>query len=74
MKGDPWTEAILKFFESEAQKEHARPEREYMSIDLIWWNQYTQIVFALEHESSHKDTNKFLDEEVSHLLDIRAAN
>ena len=32
MKGDLWTQSILKFFEEVAEKEKARPQREYMTI------------------------------------------
>jgi len=72
MRGDLWTDLVLKFFEEEAQRERARPQREYMTLDLVWWGQYTQLVFALEHESSHREVNRLLDEEVSHLIDVRA--
>jgi hypothetical protein len=72
MKGVYYTEEILKFFEEEARKQKARPQREYMTLDLVWWSQFTHIALALEHENSHKRINSFLDEEVSHLLDIRA--
>ncbi len=72
MKGDYYTEAILRFFEEEAQKQKVRPQREYMTLDLVWWSPLTHMTLALEHENSHKAINKFLDEEVSHLLDVRA--
>jgi len=72
MKGTSYTDAILNFFWEEALKQKARPQREYMNLDMVWWSPWSHITLAFEHENSHKRVNKFLNEEVSHLLDVRA--
>jgi len=72
-KGSDWTELIFKFFVEKAAVWEATSKPEYLTIDLIWRDVVQDIVLAVEHEGAHKNVKKILDEEVLHLIDLRAS-
>jgi len=72
-KGSDWTELIFKFFVEKATVWEATSKSEYLTIDLIWRNFLQDIVLAVEHEGAHKNVIKILDEEMLHLIDLRAS-
>jgi len=73
MSQSDWTQLIFRYFEEQAEKEHAHAEPGYMLVDQIWRGEsWQEIVFALEHEHVGTDVKVLLDQEVSHLIDLRA--
>lgn len=75
------TKLVFNFFKERNQKENIPfiEKKEYMTIDYIWrykMPEYSHdtIALALEHEVSVRKINDFLDDEVQHLIDIKAEN
>jgi hypothetical protein len=73
------TKIMFDFFKGRNQKEHIPliEIKEYMRIDYIWrykTPEYSSdtIALALEHEVSEKKINDILNNEVQHLIDIKA--
>jgi hypothetical protein len=71
-RGKQWTKQILDFFSNEAARRGFLAKREYMSLDLVWWSQHSDIVLAFEHELQQRDSGKIVDSELRHLIDVKA--
>jgi hypothetical protein len=71
-KGKYWTKQILDFFSSEGAKRGFLAKREYMSLDLVWWSQHSDIVLAFEHELQQRSAGSIVESELRHLIDIKA--
>ena len=56
MKGDPYTKAMLEYFEGEGLRQNFRPEPWYMTLDMVWWSPLKHLALALEHENPHNRT------------------
>lgn len=64
---------ILGFLQDEGESRGYEVRREYLRIDLAWWNlQQNFIELAVEHESFEKRLPVLLDTEIQHLIDVRA--
>jgi len=72
-KGADWTDLVFRFFEEKASVWSATSASEYLTVDLVWRGYFQDIVLAVEHEGAHKDVIRILDEEVLHLIDLRAS-
>jgi len=74
-----WTSTIFNFF-SELNKREPIPfvkEKEYMRVDYIWrydTSRYStnDIELAVEHENVMEKIDTLLNEEIQHLIDIKA--
>lgn len=71
-RGKIWTNAILDFFAEEAEKHKCLCQREYMTLDMVWWSEYSDILLALEHEIQERAPPDLLEKEIRHLIDIKA--
>jgi len=71
-RGKAWTNVILDFFGEEAAKHKCRCQREYMTLDMVWWSEYSDILLALEHEIQERAPPDLLESEIRHLIDIKA--
>lgn len=66
------TKSIFDFFATKATNMGYRHQSEYMTIDQVWWSEANEIVLALEHEGQVRNVGKVFEQEVRHLLDIKA--
>lgn len=71
-RGKIWTDAIISFFREEAERCKCRWEQEYMTLDMVWWSEYSDITLALEHEIQERAPPALLEKEIRHLIDIKA--
>jgi hypothetical protein len=71
-RGKQWTKQILDFFSAEAARRSFLAKREYMSLDLVWFSNHSDIVLAFEHELQQRAIGKIVDSELRHLIDIKA--
>lgn len=71
-RGKTWTDAIITFFSEEAGRHKCRSQREYMTLDMVWWSEYSDIMLALEHEIQERAPPTLLEKEIRHLIDIKA--
>jgi hypothetical protein len=71
-RGKIWTDAIISFFREEAGRHKCRCEQEYMTLDMVWWSEYSDIMLALEHEIQERAPPALLEKEIRHLIDIKA--
>ncbi len=78
-----WTETVFQFFASERGKqvaaEYLLEIREHMNVDYIWRYDETKmsindILLAVEHEGIQKKVDILVNEEIQHLVDLRARN
>jgi hypothetical protein len=80
-KDKEWTDSVLKFF-GEKNKVEAIPyveEFEHMRVDYIWrfnLDRYSicDIELAVEHEGQEKSIDTLVEEEIQHLIDLKAKN
>jgi len=81
-KPQAWTEAIFSFFKEQKGKPDNAPfkeEKEFMRIDYIWRYDSPSyptkdIELAIEHENKMERIDTLVNEEVQHLVDIKARN
>jgi len=81
-KAKEWTETIFQFFSTENAKQVPLPYieiREHMNIDYIWRYDSTRystndIELAVEHEGIETRVEVLVEEEIQHLVDLRARN
>lgn len=73
-----FTDAVFSYFSQLAEKEECvTEERNYLTVDYVWhWKMppfahYQYIELAVEHENKG-DVDKFLNEEIQHLIDVKA--
>jgi hypothetical protein len=76
-----WTKIILKFFSEKNQAESTPyiEAKEHMRIDYIWrydLSRYSinDIELAVEHEHERPKIDVLVNEEIQHLIDIKARN
>jgi hypothetical protein len=80
-KDKEWTETVLEFF-SQKNRSESIPFieiKEHMSVDYILRydpNRYStyDIELAVEHEGQERDVETLINEEVQHLIDLKARN
>ncbi|MEM2780723.1 MAG: hypothetical protein QW791_07670 [Candidatus Bathyarchaeia archaeon] len=80
-KDREWTETIFEFF-SNKNKAEATPFveiKDYMRVDYVWRydpKKYSvnDIELAVEHEGVERDISTLLDQELQHLIDLKARN
>ena len=80
-KSKKWTETVFDFFKELNKGEDPSfvEKREHMLIDYIWRRPMptfstNDIELAVEHENEKKKIDKLINEEVQHLVDIKAEN
>lgn len=80
-KRKEWTKIILKFFSEKNQAESTPfiETKEYMRIDYIWRYDLSRypindIELAVEHEHERPKIDVLVNEEIQHLVDIKARN
>jgi len=80
VKGEVWTKTIFEVFSKIKPNGLVAPVGEYMRIDYIWRYDYPTkyqvhgIELAVEHESQENKIEELIDNEVQHLIDVRAKN
>jgi hypothetical protein len=71
-----FTKAVLNFFSNLSnERENINGEREYLRLDYVWHSttESNNLILAVEHENK-RNNERFLAEEVKHLIDVKAIN